>query len=270
MNGYKLKNGYVNLWRKSLECGLLKNHKVWVFWTWCLLKASYRVHKQVVGYQEIELLPGQFIFGRKKAAIELGMSERNVRTCLDFLSKSQNLTIKTTNKFSIITICNWDIYQSQNFLNDQQKDQPPTNKRPTNDQQTTTNNKGNNSNKGNKGNNKDKKLFGEFVFLTDEEYQKLCEKFTKPVADDWIERLNEYAMQKAKKFKEYTSHYATILSWDRMKRERDESYGRQNSTNNNDKYHKRGGHAPVRDFNAVFGRSDEITTDEPPDNEHLE
>lgn len=68
---------------------------------------------------------------------------------------------------------------------------------------------------------KEKKRYGESVLLTDEEYLKLCEKFTKPVADDWIERLNEYAIQKARKFKEYTSHYMTILHWDRLKQERE-------------------------------------------------
>lgn len=68
-----------------------------------------------------------------------------------------------------------------------------------------------------------KRKYGEHVFLTDEEYQKLCKKFTKPITDDWIERANLYAEKIGivKFNKNYISHYATILTWDRMKKERD-------------------------------------------------
>jgi len=44
--------------------------------------------------------------------------------------KAGNLTIQTTNRFSIISIINWDIYQGRETQNDQQNDQLPTSKRP--------------------------------------------------------------------------------------------------------------------------------------------
>ena len=87
----------------------------------------------------VELDPGQFVFGRKKASIETGLSERKIRTCLDKLKKFQNVTIKTTNKFSIITVINWGTYQQDETKSDQLNDQQVTNKRPTSDQQVTTN-----------------------------------------------------------------------------------------------------------------------------------
>jgi hypothetical protein len=90
------------------------------------MKASYRDIKQVVGCQEIDLQPGQFIFGRKKAALELGLSEQEIRTIIDFLKKAGNLTIKSTNKYSIITIVNWNTYQGYGE-DGQPSDQPTTN-----------------------------------------------------------------------------------------------------------------------------------------------
>jgi hypothetical protein len=51
----------------------------------------------------------------------------------------ENLTIKTTNKFSVVTIINWDTYQNHQSENNQQI----TNKEPTNNQQITTNNNDN-------------------------------------------------------------------------------------------------------------------------------
>lgn len=57
-----------------------------------------------------------------------------------------------------------------------------------------------------------KKEYKPLVFLTDEEYQKLTEKYTKPIADDYIEQLS---MKLGSKFIKYDSHYLTILNYDR-------------------------------------------------------
>ena len=124
-------DGWVKLWRKSVDSGLIKNHNVWIFWTYCLMKANHeRDYKQVIGFQEIILRPGQFVFGRKKASEETGLSEQKIRTCLVFLKKYKNLTIKTTNKFSIISIINWERYQNQENEINQQINQHVTSSQP--------------------------------------------------------------------------------------------------------------------------------------------
>ena len=106
--------GYIKLWRKTLDGGLIKNYKVFIFWVWCLLKTNHKKDfKQTAGYQEIFLQPGEFVFGLKSASDETGLTIQNIRTCLTFLKKSKNLTIKTTNKFSIISIINWGTYQQE-------------------------------------------------------------------------------------------------------------------------------------------------------------
>lgn len=68
----------------------------------------------------------------------------------------------------------------------------------------------------------EKKIYGEHVLLTDDEYQKLIERFGELGTTDYIERMNLYAESKPKKFKEYKSHYATLLNWNRMAKERGE------------------------------------------------
>jgi uncharacterized phage protein (TIGR02220 family) len=94
------------------------------------MKASHRQHKIKVGFQEITLEPGQFIFGRRQAAENLNMTEWQIRSCLNFLKKAGNLTIKTTNRFSIITIVNWSVYQSYESENRQQIHQQTASKPP--------------------------------------------------------------------------------------------------------------------------------------------
>jgi hypothetical protein len=125
-----MNRGYVKLWRKSFDAGWIKNHKLWAFWTYCLMKASYKEFSAIVGLQTVQLMPGQFIFGRKRAADETGLTEREIRTIIEFLKKVGSMTIKTTNKYSIITVTNWTTYQCEEIEIDQLNDQQTTSKRP--------------------------------------------------------------------------------------------------------------------------------------------
>lgn len=125
-----MKRGYVRLWRKSLDAGWIKNHKLWAFWTWCLLKATHKEFDAIVGLRTVHLMPGQFIFGRDKAAEETGLTPKEVRGRIDFLSRNGNMAIKKASKFSVITIINWDTYQGKCFEKGQQKGKRRANKRP--------------------------------------------------------------------------------------------------------------------------------------------
>jgi hypothetical protein len=60
-----------------------------------------------------------------------------------------------------------------------------------------------------------KEKFLDFVLLTQEEYDKLVAQFGEQGTNERIARLNEYGHQKPRKFKEYGSHYHTILVWAR-------------------------------------------------------
>lgn len=63
---------------------------------------------------------------------------------------------------------------------------------------------------------KEKKLYLDFVRLTDGEYEKLIKKFWESRTKYWIERLNSYIGQigTATASRKYKSHYHTILNWD--------------------------------------------------------
>jgi hypothetical protein len=60
-----------------------------------------------------------------------------------------------------------------------------------------------------------KTKYRDFVFLSQDELIKLQDEFGVDGTSSRIDNLNNYAHQKFKKFKEYTSHYHTILSWER-------------------------------------------------------
>lgn len=92
----------------------------------CLLKANWKDGK----FEGHDIPRGSFVTGRKKLAQELGLSEQEIRTALKHLISTNELTIKKTNKFSIISIVNYEMYQQAN--------QQLTSNQPATNQQLTT------------------------------------------------------------------------------------------------------------------------------------
>jgi biotin operon repressor len=80
-----------------------------------------------------KLKSGQLITGRKKLAEELNFSERQIRTAMEKLRSTGEVTYETTNKYTIVTVVNWEDYQS----NEEIPTKSATNERPTKDQQAT-------------------------------------------------------------------------------------------------------------------------------------
>jgi len=80
------------------------------------------------GTIEVHLEPGQFIFGRKSAAKELGIPESSVRNRMKKLKNMQNVDIKEDSQYSIISVINWGSYQAIEKKEDSQKDNQRTTK----------------------------------------------------------------------------------------------------------------------------------------------
>lgn len=126
-------------------------------WIYCLFQASYKEHEQLVGNQMVKLERGQFITGRFALAEEMNrgvkpkqrINELTWWRHLSNLEKFGMLNIKTTNKYSIVTVENYDFYQGMVSKDEQQSEQQLNNKRTTDEQQLNTNNKDNKKNKDN-------------------------------------------------------------------------------------------------------------------------
>jgi hypothetical protein len=89
-------------------------------------------------WKGIKVKRGQLITGRKTLKEKTGISEQTLRTCLSRLEKTKELTIKSTNKYSIITICNYELYQNGKNGSNQLTNQQLTNNQPATNQQLTT------------------------------------------------------------------------------------------------------------------------------------
>ena len=74
---------------------------------------------------------GQLVTSRARLAELTGISAQSIRTCLSRLESTNEITKQSTNRNSIITICDFDSWRSQIFainqLINQQSNQQPTN-----------------------------------------------------------------------------------------------------------------------------------------------
>jgi len=119
------------------------------------MKATHKeIWISVDGQKEpIFLKPGQFITGRDSLwrdyypkKVSYMKSPKTLWRWMQILENMQNLTINSSNKFSIISIVNWSIYQCDNKEDVQQDVQQMSNRCPTDVQQMSTN-KNNKNNK---------------------------------------------------------------------------------------------------------------------------
>lgn len=96
-------------------------------------------------YKGVEVKKGQVIIGRKTLAKELKMSEQQVRSCLNRLKSTNEITTESTNQFTLITIVKYDKFQSNLTDFNQSINQVPnqriTNEQPTDNQRITTSKK---------------------------------------------------------------------------------------------------------------------------------
>lgn len=125
-----MQRGYVKLWRKLEDSGLLQLPNALSLFMILLFRAAYKPYK--AGLIEIER--GSLIAGRFQLTEWTGLSEQSVRTSLKHLHDMGIIASKPTNKYTIYHIVNYSIYQD----NEDSINQQLTNNQPTTNQQLTT------------------------------------------------------------------------------------------------------------------------------------
>lgn len=133
--------GFISLHRKLLKSPVFGDADCLKVWIWCLLRAGHKRTKILMNATVIELERGQFVTGRHSATKELKMSDSVFRRRIELLQNLGNIEVKTTNRFSVITVAKYEYYQDWR--------KKTTNRQPTDNQQKATNNNNNNNN--NKG-----------------------------------------------------------------------------------------------------------------------
>ena len=143
--------GYIKLWRCFLDSKIYCNEALKSLWLHCLLEANHQ--KQWVpirtgrGISEIEILPGQCIFGRNSWAKKLKIKPTTIWDRMKKLQRLGYIGLKPDTHCTIVTIMKWETYQENPTGNPKPTlNQPLTNPKPTD----TNNNDKNEKNEKNK------------------------------------------------------------------------------------------------------------------------
>lgn len=131
-------SGWVKIHRKFSDWGWRSKPEMVSLFLHMLCEANY----EDAVWCGVSLRRGQCVFGRLTWAKALGISEQSLRTCISKLKSTNEITIESTNKYSVITIVNYEEYQdgenkSTSKKPGQSTSNPPTNQQTTNKQITT-------------------------------------------------------------------------------------------------------------------------------------
>jgi len=135
--------GFIKLQRDILEWEWYQHPIVSRVYFHLLLRANFKDKP----WQGRQVKRGQLITSHQNLAYELRLSIQQIRTALDKLQSSGHILIKSTNKYSLITIVNYEVSQSSDSLVNKPANNPSTSKKQSSNKQITTTKERKNNNK---------------------------------------------------------------------------------------------------------------------------
>lgn len=129
--------GYIKVHRKILDNPVVcKDCETLSIWLYLLLNATHQEIPAIFKGQKITLKKGQLLTGVISISKKLMINKDKVQRTLKCFELDKQIEQQTSNKNRLITILNWNKYQSA----DKQNDKQMINKCETTDKQLITNN----------------------------------------------------------------------------------------------------------------------------------
>jgi hypothetical protein len=127
-------SGWIKLHRALADHPISGDPNALSVWIHLLLQANHRPTKRMMNGRMLTLEPGQLITSRKSISEKTGVQESKVERILKVLKSEQQIEQVGTAKFRVISITNWELYQSYEQVDEQQMN----NRRTADEQQMNT------------------------------------------------------------------------------------------------------------------------------------
>ena len=127
--------GYIKLHRKFFENTLWKEPREYSraeAWLDLIQSARFESSQVILNGRAIEVQTSEVAASRRYLEKRWGWGSTKVNNFLDFLRKNQMITTKQTSGQTIITLCNYELYNCVQTTK-QTSDKPATNQRQTTD-----------------------------------------------------------------------------------------------------------------------------------------
>lgn len=131
--------GWIKIYRELLQWEWFEKSEMVHLFIYLLLKASREDRK----WQGIPVKKGQLVTTNGTIRRDLKLSEQTIRTCMKRLISTGEITYQATNRYVVVTICNYDRYQESKIAineqnNEQTNIQTTSDQRAINEQSTTS------------------------------------------------------------------------------------------------------------------------------------
>lgn len=194
-------SSWVKLYRKLNNSAFKKKPLTVALFVHFLINVNTETKKIIWNDEEITVLPGQIITGRKSLSEDTGITQQSIRTSLKILKSTSTITIKTFTKFSVITINKWDEYQSSTSK--------LTNKQPTTNQQLTTTKEYKNIRN---------KEYNTLESVVESDFKEIAETYK--VSLSFVQKIyEELVLYCGSTGKKYANYKMTLMAWVRRKLE---------------------------------------------------
>ena len=104
-------NGWVTVHRKILDHWVSQEPELFAFWMRLLIEANHSDKKRMFNGTLIEIKRGQTLFGLEAFEAKSGISRKKLRRYLSMLESESMIGRQKTNKYSLISIVNYEEYQ---------------------------------------------------------------------------------------------------------------------------------------------------------------
>lgn len=105
---------FIKLSRKMLEWEWYLDKNTKILFLHCLLRANWKDSR----FQGTEVPRGSFVSSIRNLSKETGLSEREVRTALNHLKTTQEVTQSKRSNFTVFTVKNYSLYQASDTPSD--------------------------------------------------------------------------------------------------------------------------------------------------------
>ena len=124
-------SGWIKIHRKFLDWEWFNKSEAVHLFLYMVLKANHKDNK----WQGNDVKRGQFISSLGNISSATGITIQQIRTILKKLEKTNEIKVKSTSQFTIVTICKYECYQDE----EETTNKPTTNNQQTTNKQSTTN-----------------------------------------------------------------------------------------------------------------------------------
>ncbi len=107
---------YIKVFHQMLEWGWYSDTNTFRVFMHILLRANYKPSE----YLGQKIDAGECVFGYNAWSEELGLSVRELRTAISHLKSTNEIRVRATSRFSVITVVKWDFWQIEEGLSDKQ------------------------------------------------------------------------------------------------------------------------------------------------------